>query len=75
MIVRMDWLTTPPLIVGLIGNLSILALEALTEQLLTIFLAVLVTGSVSVFAASAVVWLWFRRAIGAHHNEPSLAPH
>ena len=74
MIVRMDWLTTP-LIVGLIGNLSILALEALAEQLLTIFLAVLVTGSVSVFAASAVVWLWLRRAFGAHHVEPSLARH
>ncbi|MFI4948551.1 MAG: hypothetical protein ACHQC9_07110 [Alphaproteobacteria bacterium] len=75
MIDRMDWLTTPPLIVGLIGNLSILALEALAEQLLTIFLAVLVTVSVSILAASALVWLWIRRTVGAHHVAPSLAPH
>jgi hypothetical protein len=71
----MDWLTTPPLIVGLIGNLSVLALEALAEQLLTIVLAVLVTGSVSICAASAVVWLWIRHAVDAHHASPSLAPH
>ena len=72
----MDWLTTPPLIVGLIGNVSILALEALAEQLLTIFAAVLVTGSVSVCAASAVGWLWIRHAIDAHHHAtPRLASH
>jgi hypothetical protein len=75
MIAGMDWLTTIPLIVGVIGNLSALALAALAERLLTILLAILIIGGVSVFAVSAFAWLWIRSAIGEPHASPSMARH
>jgi hypothetical protein len=75
MIAGMDWLTTIPLTVGVIGNLSTFALEALVERLLTILLAVFIIGSVSVFALTAFAWLWIKRAIGEQHGSPSMARH
>jgi hypothetical protein len=74
MIAGMDWLTTIPLVVGGIGNVSALALEALAERLVAILLAVLIIGSVSVFAVTAFTWLWIKRAIG-EHAAPSTARH
>jgi hypothetical protein len=71
----MDWLTTLPLVVGGIGNLGAFALEALAERLLTILLAVMIVGSLSVFALTAFTWLWIRHAVGEHHALPSMAPH
>jgi hypothetical protein len=75
MIAGMDWLTTIPLIVGVIGNLSALALQALAVRLLTILLAVLIIGGVSVFAVTAFAWLWVKGAIGVPHASPSMARH
>ena len=75
MIAGMDWLTTIPLVVGVIGNLSVLALEALAERLLTILLAVFIIGSVSVFALTALAWLWIKRVIGERHASPIMARH
>jgi hypothetical protein len=75
MIAGMDWLTTIPLIVGVIGKLCALALEALAERLLTILLAVLIIGGASVFALTAFAWLWVKHAIGEHHASPSMARH
>lgn len=75
MIAGMDWLTTIPLVVGVIGNLSTLVLQALAERLLTILLAVFIIGGVSAFAVTAFAWLWIKRAIGEPHAAPSMAPH
>ena len=70
MIAGMDCLATIPLIVGVIGNLSAGALEALAERLLTILLAGFLIGGVSVFALTAFAWLWIKRAIGGAHASP-----
>jgi hypothetical protein len=75
LITDMDWLTTIPLVVGVISNLSAFALEALAERLLTILLAVFIISSVSVFALTAFAWLWIKRAIGEHHASQSTARH
>jgi len=71
----MDWLTTIPLVVSAIGNVSNSALEALAERLVTILLAVLIIGGVSVFAVTAFAWLWVKRIIGEPHASPSTARH
>lgn len=75
MIADMDWLTTFPLVVGAIGNIGASALAALAERLLTILLAVLIIGGVSVFAVTAFTWLWIKRWIGEQHPSPSAARH
>jgi bacteriorhodopsin len=59
----MDWLTTIPLIVGVISNLSALAMETLAQRLVTIMLAVVIIGGVGVFALSAFAWLWLKRTV------------
>ena len=76
MIAGMETLTTLPLVVGMIGNLSTFALEALAARLLTILLAVFIIGSVGIFAVTAFAWLWVKRAIGdmARHCAYVLAP-
>jgi len=75
MVAGMDWLTTFPLVVGAIGNIGASALGALAERLLTILLAVMIAGSVSVFAVTAFTWLWIKRWIGEEHTSPSAARH
>jgi hypothetical protein len=75
MIAGMDMLTTFPLVVGAIGNVSTSVLEALAERLLTLLLAVLIVGSVGVFAVTAFTWLWIKHAIGVQHASPSTARH
>ncbi len=75
MIAGMDWLTTIPLVVGAIGNVSASGLEALAERLVTILLAVLIIGGVSVFAVTAFTWLWIKHAIGEQHATPNTARH
>ena len=66
----MDSLTTLPLIVGAIGNVSAGASVALAERLLTILLAVFIIGGVSIFAVTAFAWLWLKHAIGGPHASP-----
>jgi len=75
MIAGMDWLTTIPLVVGAIGNVSTSVLAALAERLVAILLAALIIGSVTVFAVTAFTWLWIKRAIGMQHASPSAARH
>ena len=75
MIAGMDWLTTIPLIVGVISNLSAIALESLAERLLTIVLAGLIVGSVGVWALTELAWLLIKRAIGELHALPRPLPH
>ena len=75
MIAAMDMLTTIPLIVGVIGNLSAITLQLLAERLLTIVLAGLVVGSVTVWALTELLWLWIKRATGEWHGLPRLLPH
>ena len=75
MIAVMDMLTTIPLIVGVISNLSAITLQLLAERLLTIVLAGLVVGSVGVWALTELVWLLFKRAIGEFHVLPRPLPH
>jgi len=71
----MDWLTTIPLIVGVISNLSAIVLQSLAERLLTIVLAGYVVGSVGVFALTELLWLWIARAIGELHPAPRAVRH
>ena len=73
MIAAMDWMTTIPLIVGAIGQLGAMALQALAQRLLTIVLAGLIIGGVSVFALTAFAWLWIKHAIDELHARPSAA--
>ena len=75
MIAAMDWLTTIPLIVGVISNLSAITLQLLAERLLTIVLAGFVVGSVTVWALTELLWLWIKRAIGEFHVLPRPLPH
>jgi hypothetical protein len=70
MIAGMDCLKTLPQIVGVIGNVSAGALEALADRLLRILLAVFIIGGVSVFAITAFAWLWLKRTIGEPHASP-----
>jgi hypothetical protein len=70
MIAAMDSLTTLPLIVGAIGNVSAGALEVLADRLLTILLAVFIIGGVGVFALTAFAWPWIKHAIGGPHASP-----
>ncbi len=67
MIAGMDCLTTLPLIVGAIGNVSVGATQALAERLLTILLAIFLIGGVGGFAITAFAWLWIKHALGAQH--------
>jgi len=71
MIGGMDCLTTLPLIVGAIGNVSAGALVALAERLLTILLAVFIIGGVGGFAITAFAWLWIKHAFGGPHASPN----
>ena len=66
----MDCLTTLPLIVGAIGNVSAGASVALAERLLTILLAIFIVGGVSGFALTAFAWLWIKRTIGGSRGSP-----
>ncbi len=50
-------------------------LEALAERLPTILLAVLIIGSVGVFAITAFTWLWIKHAVGVQHASASTARH
>jgi hypothetical protein len=75
MIAVMDWLTTIPLIVGVISNLSAITLQPLAERLLTIVLAGFVIGSIGVWALTELLWLWLKRAIGELHGLPRPLPH
>jgi hypothetical protein len=75
MIAGMDWLTTIPLVVGAIGDVTASALEGLAARLVAILLAVLLIGGVSVFAVTAFTWLWIKRVIGEPHASPSTARH
>jgi hypothetical protein len=70
MIAGMDCLTTLPLIVGAIGNVSVFVMQALAERLLTILLAILLIGGVGVFAMTAFAWLWLKHALGERHVSP-----
>ena len=67
MIAGMDCLTTLPLIVGAIGNLSAGAMQVLAERLLTILLAIFLIGGVGGFAITAFAWLWIKHAFGEQH--------
>ena len=67
----MDWLTTIPLIVGVISNLSATILQSLAEWLLTIILAGVIIGGVTVFALTGFAWLWIKRALGELYPAPS----
>ena len=71
----MDKLTTIPLIVGVISNLSALAVEAIAQRLLTIVLVVFIIGGVSIFALTGFAWLWLKRAVGELHPPPTTARH
>jgi len=71
----MDWLTTIPLVISAVGNLSASALDALAQRLVTLLLAILVIGGVSLFAVTAFTWLWIKRRIGEPHAAPSTARH
>jgi hypothetical protein len=73
MIEGMDWMITIPLIVGAIGKLSALALQAVAERLLIIVLAALIIGGVSLFAMTGFAWLWIKHTIGDLHARPSAA--
>jgi hypothetical protein len=75
MIVGMDWLTTIPLIVGVISNLSAIVLQSLAEQLLTIVLTVFIVGSVSILALTELAWPWIKRAVGELHPAPRAVRH
>jgi hypothetical protein len=75
MLANMDWLTIIPLVVGTVDNVGASALAALAERLVTLLLAVLVIGGVSVFAVTAFTWLWIKRWIGEQHAAPSTARH
>jgi hypothetical protein len=75
MIAGMDYLATIPPIVGVISNLSAITLQLLAERLLTIVLAGLVVGSVTVWALTELLWLRIKRAIGELHALPRLLPH
>ena len=66
----MDCLTTLPLIVGAIGNVSAGASVALAERLLTILLAIFIIGGISGFALTAFAWLWIKRTIGGSRASP-----
>jgi len=70
MIAGMDCLTMIPQIVGTIGNVSVGAMQALTERLLTILLAIFLIGGVGIFAITAFAWLWIKHAFGEHHASP-----
>ena len=74
MIAAMDWLTIIPLIVGVISNLSTCTSEALAGRLLTILVAVLIIGSVSVLALMAFACLWMKRSIDEQHASPTVEP-
>lgn len=74
MIGGMDWMTTIPLIVGVIGKLSAFALQALVERLLTLALAVLIIGGASILALTGLAWLRFKHAIGEVYARPGTAP-
>ena len=71
MIKNMDWLATFPLIVGAVGNLSAAALDAVAQRLLTIALAALLVGGVTLFAVTAFAWLWVRRTVAELHPPPA----
>ena len=71
----MDWLTTIPLIVGVISNLSAITLQLLAERLLTIVLAGFIVGSVTVWALTELLWVWIKRATGELHALPRPLPH
>jgi hypothetical protein len=75
MIVGMDWLTTIPLIVGVISDLSAGALQSLAERLVTIVLAGFIVGSAGVFALTELAWLGLKRAVGELHASPRPARH
>ena len=75
MIGGMDWLTTIPPIVGVIGNVSAGVLESLVERVVTIFLAVFIIGGVSVFTLTAFAWLWIKRVIREWHASPATVLH
>ena len=75
MIAGMDWLTTIPLIVGVISNLSAIVLQSLAERLLTIGLAAVIVGSAGVLVLTELLWLWIKHAIGDLHPAPRAAPH
>jgi hypothetical protein len=60
----MDWLTTIPLIVALIGNLGALALQTVAVRLLTIVPAVFFVGGISAAALMAICRWWLKRATG-----------
>jgi len=47
-----------PLVVGVIGNLSAFALEALAERLVTIVLLAFTIGSVGLFVSTARAQVW-----------------
>ena len=64
-----------PLTVGVMSNLSALAMHALAERLLTLVLAAFIIGGVGVFALSGFAWLWMKRAVGALPAWPTAAPH
>jgi hypothetical protein len=72
--VGMDWLTTLPLIVGVIGNVGISAVEALAERLSTLLLALVLIGGVSAFAFTIFASLSIRRVFG-DHAAPSVVRH
>ena len=66
----MDCLTTLPLIVSVIGNVSAGAMQVLAERLLTILLALFLIGGVGVFAVTGFAWLWIKHAFGEQHASP-----
>jgi hypothetical protein len=71
----MDWLTTLPLLVAVIGELATATLQALADRLLTIVSAVVVIGGVSVSAVTAAAGRWLKHAIAELHATHSLARH
>jgi hypothetical protein len=70
----MDLFATFPLVAGATIGLSVVAMDALAQRLLTLLLSVLLIGSVTVFAVTAFAWLWLKHTLGELlHLQPSAA--
>ena len=69
----MNWSTTIPQIVSAFVNLSEFTAKTIAERVLTMMLAILIVGGVSVFAVMAFAWLWIKQAVGELHPALSVA--
>ena len=69
----MDLFATIPLLTGAFLNMGIFAMNALAERLLTLALAGLIIGGVTVFAVTGFAWLWLKHTVGDLLHMPSTA--